>query len=84
MNEPCIKKCAPKRDTSEFLLKKDVTLDDLPPFSHQDWQRTMNYHEKLTITGVYLEKIVDRLQGREQTVWSRSTRPVNGAKTGRK
>lgn len=85
MNEDCIEKCAPKRDTSAFVLKKDITLQDLPPFPQSAWQNDMTGAERKAVAGVYLAKITERLQGREQTVWSRSTRPDTvGIRNGRK
>ena len=75
MNEPCVENCAPKRNTSAFVLKKDLTLIDLPPFPNSQWQNGMTPAERQTAAGVYLGKVVDHLQGRENHVWSRSTRP---------
>ncbi len=75
MNELCIEKCAPNRSTTQFVLKKDVYLSTLPPFPFRAWQEEMNPAERKTVAGLYLAKIVDHLQGRENDVWTRSTRP---------
>ncbi|MCP4425764.1 MAG: hypothetical protein GY803_14815 [Chloroflexi bacterium] len=75
MNEVCIEGCAPNRKTTQFELKKDVNLSMLPPFPFREWQEDMNPAERKTVAGLYLSKIVDRLQGRENNVWTRSTRP---------
>jgi hypothetical protein len=75
MNELCIEKCAPNRSTTQFILKKDVNLSALPPFPFREWQEEMNPAERKTAAGLYLLKIVDYLQGRENDVWTRSTRP---------
>lgn len=85
MNQDCVECCAPKRNTSAFVLKKDITLSDLPPFPQGAWQNDMTGAERQAVAGVYLAKITERLQGREKTVWSRSTRPDTvGLRNGRK
>ncbi len=84
MNEACVTKCAPQRNTSWFELKAQMELQEMPPFPLTEWQNCMTPKERQTCAGVYLAKIVDRLQGREQRsdqdmpVWTRSTRPRNG------
>lgn len=75
MNEQCIERCAPKRDASEFQVKDGIGLADLPRFPLRQWQQEMISGERQVIAGVYLAKVVDQLQGRQEDVWTRSARP---------
>lgn len=84
MNQACMENCAIKRNTSAFILKDDVTLSTLPPFPQRAWQNEMNPAERQMIAGVYMAKVVDHLQGRENNVWTRATRPyINNSRNGR-
>jgi hypothetical protein len=74
MNEVCVEICAPRRDACWFEPKKDYTLNELPPFSFETWQNDMTAKERQTYIGLYMAKVVDRLQGREKNVWTRSDR----------
>ena len=63
MNEDCITKCAPKRNTSCFVLKEGINLEDLPSFPQRAWQNEMTGAERQAVAGVYLKVIVDQMMG---------------------
>lgn len=63
MNEACVTKCAPKRNTSYFELKQELNLEDIPPFPQKAWQSELNNLERRAIIGVYLKIIIDDLKG---------------------
>src|SRR5271157_4104608 len=60
MNEACLEGCAIRRDCSEFEMKKDLKLEDMPRFPDT---AGMTKEEKFTSVTVYMAKIVDHLQG---------------------
>jgi len=60
MNEACLEGCAVKRDCSEFQVRKDLKLEDMPRFPNT---ASMTKEERFTSVTVYLAKIVDHLQG---------------------
>lgn len=60
MSEACVERCAIKRDCSEFQVRKDLKLEDMPRFPDT---AGMTKEEKFTSVTVYLAKIVDHLQG---------------------
>jgi hypothetical protein len=60
MNEACLERCAIKRDCSEFQVRKDLKLEDMPRFPET---AGMTKEERFTSVTVYLAKIVDHLQG---------------------
>lgn len=62
MNQVCIEKCAPKRDCSGFEEKPNLKLADMPHFPKT---ADMTREEKFTSVTVYLAKVVDHLQGRD-------------------
>lgn len=62
MNEACLEGCAIRKDCSEFEMKKDLKLADLPRFPDTS---SMTKEERFTSVTVYLSKIVDHLQGVE-------------------
>ena len=62
MNEVCLESCAIKRDCSEFQVKKDLRLEDMPRFPDA---AGMTKEEKFTSVTIYLAKVVDHLQGVE-------------------
>lgn len=74
MNDVCVEVCVPRRDTCWFELKRDYTLEELPPFSFETWQNDLTARERQTYIGLYMAKVVDRLQGREKNVWTRFDR----------
>ena len=63
MNEDCIVHCAPKRNTSFFVLKEAINLEDLPRFPQKAWQNEMTGAERQAVAGVYLKVIVDQMMG---------------------
>lgn len=65
MNEVCVERCAPARDTSWFEPRAGVTLADLPRFPFRDWQKEMTREERGTSIAYYTAKMVDHLQGVE-------------------
>jgi hypothetical protein len=60
MNEACLEDCAIKRDCSQFVVKHDLKLTDMPRFPDT---AGMTKEEKFTSVTVYLAKIVEHLQG---------------------
>ena len=63
MNEGCVEHCAPTRNTSFFVLKEAINLEDLPRFPQEAWQHRMTGKERQAIAGLYLKVIVDHLKG---------------------
>ena len=66
MNEICIEDCAVTRDCSAFELKPNLKLADLPRFPLKE-SGSMTKEEKFTSVTIYLAKVVDHLQGNEET-----------------
>ena len=64
MNEVCIEDCAIKRDCSAFEPKPNLRLDEMPRFPREELSN-MTKEEKFTAVTVYLSKVVDHLQGKE-------------------
>src|SRR6266498_4940928 len=64
MNEICIEECAIKRDCSAFEPKPNLKLSDMPRFPLEE-SANMTKEEKFTSVTIYLSKVVDHLQGRE-------------------
>lgn len=62
MNDICVEHCAIKRDTSGFVPKPDLTLDEMPRFPKTEG---MTREEKFTSVTIYLAKVVDHLKGIE-------------------
>ncbi len=62
MQDVCIESCAVRRDCSRFEVKKDLKLSDMPAFPKTDG---MTREERFTAVTVYLAKVVDQLQGRD-------------------
>ncbi len=62
MNDMCLESCAIKRDCSRFEPAKGLKLIDLPRFPNS---ADLTREEKFTVVALYLEKIVDHLQGTE-------------------
>jgi hypothetical protein len=62
MNEICIEDCAIKRDCSAFEPKPNLKLADMPSFPKTNG---MTREEKFTSVTIYLAKVVDHLQGKE-------------------
>jgi hypothetical protein len=60
MSEKCVEHCAIKRDCSYFESRRNIKLINLPPFPKTT---EMTRAEKFTLVTLYLEKIVDHLQG---------------------
>ena len=60
MNEACLEDCAIKRDCSQFQIKQDLKLEDMPHFPDT---AGMTKEERFTSVTVYLAKVVDHLQG---------------------
>ena len=64
MNEICIEDCALKRDCSAFEPKPNLKLSDMPRFPLKE-SGSMTKEEKFTSVTIYLAKVVDHLQGKE-------------------
>ena len=64
MNEICIEHCATERDCSAFEPKPNLKLSDMPHFPLTD-TANMTKEERFTSVTVYLAKVVDLLQGKE-------------------
>lgn len=62
MNEVCVEHCAVQRDCSAFEPKPNLKLSDMPSFPKTE---QMTKEEKFTAVTVYLSKVVDHLQGKE-------------------
>lgn len=62
MNDICVEHCAIKRDTSGFVPKPDLTLDEMPRFPKTEG---MTREEKFTSVTIYLAKVVDHIKGIE-------------------
>src|SRR5688572_5189743 len=74
MNEICVESCAVKRDCSAFEPKPNLNLSDMPRFPET---KHMTKEEKFTSVTVYLSKVVDHLQGKENEPIYTPTRRTN-------
>lgn len=61
MNDLCVTSCAIKRDCSEFEVKTDLNLEDMPPMPDQSQLETPA--EKFTCLYIYTQRMVDHLKG---------------------
>ena len=64
MSEICVESCAIKRDCSAFEPKRNLKLADMPSFPLKE-SADMTKEERFSAVAIYLSKIVDHLQGRE-------------------
>ena len=64
MNEVCVENCAIKRDCSAFEEKPNLKLSDMPHFPLKE-SAGMTKEERFTSVTIYLAKVVDHLQGKE-------------------
>jgi hypothetical protein len=55
---PCLNENGP----TWFKTRQGLTLDDLPPFPSVDFNDGMPVRMRQAVVGVYLEKLVQRLQ----------------------
>lgn len=63
MNEVCVEDCAIKRD-AEWFEVKEIALEDMPRFPLKDFTNgDMTPKERQVCAGVYLAKVVDKMQG---------------------
>jgi hypothetical protein len=76
MNEVCIEHCAIERDCSYFEPKPNLKLSDMPRFPLKE-SESMTKEEKFTAVTVYLSKVVDHLQGKENEPIFTPTRRTN-------
>ena len=60
MNEACLEGCAIRRDCSEFQIRKDLKLENMPRFPDT---AGMTKEERFASVTIYLAKVVDHLQG---------------------
>lgn len=65
LNQVCIEVCVPEDRYTHFEPKSGLTLGDLPPFPRKEFQNGMPSKVRQAVVGLYMEKMVDKLQGRE-------------------
>jgi hypothetical protein len=46
------------------MLDRDISIEDMPPFSIESWQFDSSPKERQIMAGVYLTKLVERAQER--------------------
>jgi hypothetical protein len=63
MNEVCIESCSPKRDCSEFEIRPDLSLPDMPAYPDT---KGMTWKERFVVEEAYLKKTIDFIQGRKE------------------
>jgi hypothetical protein len=57
--EPCLM----ENNQTRFEMRRDLTLDDMPPFPTVAFNDGMPVRMRQAVVGAYIEKIMERLQG---------------------
>jgi hypothetical protein len=60
----CVNVCAEEREGRFFMLDRDITIEEMPPFPIESWQFDSSPKERQIMAGVYLTKLVERAQER--------------------
>lgn len=59
LTDICIEKCSIARDTSGLMLKRGLTISDMPKLPDTN---NLNRDERFKVVVIYLEKITEHLQ----------------------
>jgi hypothetical protein len=63
MTDICFESCWPEGDTSHFVMKEGLNIDDLPSFPWREFTTEMTVKDRQTAIAVYTAILVDHVKG---------------------